>query len=61
MGAKKNLSFLEDDIEKRLEKSRQKLPEKKKNDVRNYAYVLLGSVIVISVIMGLLNTLYRLF
>ncbi|MCK1239319.1 hypothetical protein MX111_07810 [Streptococcus uberis] len=61
MDDKKNLSFLEDDIEKRLEKSRQKLPEKKKNDVRNYAYVLLGSVIVISVIMGLLNTLYRLF
>ncbi|CAM4209055.1 hypothetical protein AT575_06930 [Streptococcus penaeicida] len=61
MDDKKNLSFLEDDIEKRLKKSRQKLPEKKKNDVRNYAYVLLGSVIVISVIMGLLNTLYRLF
>lgn len=61
MSDKKNLSFLDDDIEKRLEKSRQKLPEKKKTDVRNYAYALLGSVIVISVIMGLLNTLFRLF
>ncbi|VTS40275.1 Uncharacterised protein [Streptococcus porcinus] len=61
MPNKKKLSFLDDAIEERLEKSRQKLPPKETSGVKNFTYILLGSIIVISVIMGLLNTIYRLF
>ncbi|EFR44437.1 hypothetical protein [Streptococcus pseudoporcinus] len=61
MPEKKKLSFLDEAIEERLEKNRQKLPPKKKSGASNVTYVLLGSIIVISVIMGLLNTIYRLF
>ncbi|MFI3594104.1 hypothetical protein VBI23_01945 [Streptococcus uberis] len=61
MSDNKNLSFLDDVIQERVEKSRQKIPQKKKSPIKNYAYILLGSIIVISIVMGLLNTLYRLF
>ncbi|KHD44385.1 hypothetical protein ACVRZD_07845 [Streptococcus hongkongensis] len=62
MATKKNLSFLEDDIQKRVDKSRIKLPEKKKKTVaKNSVYFWLGAIIIISVLAGLLNTLYRLF
>lgn len=62
MADKKDLSFLEDDIQKRLDKTRIKLPEKKKNTfAKNKVYFWLGAIIIISIVAGLLNTLYQLF
>lgn len=62
MSKDKDLSFLEDEINNRVEKTRLVIPDKKGNKKpKNWAYFLLGAVIIISILAGLINTLVRLF
>ncbi|MGT2934222.1 hypothetical protein [Streptococcus catagoni] len=62
MSKKNDFSFLDEDIEKRLEKTRVKLPKKsRKNSNKSPVYFWLGAIIIISLLAGLLNTLFRIF